>query len=514
MKKTCSTIDRYLLQIRKATQTNGIYAYRGQSNAQFLLHSGATRRLIDEHGDDIVQDPEFPDLYINYHREVLIEPARTAGFGFESSRRLSDLELLAKLQHFGAATGLLDFTWSPLVALWFACENPCYDGKVFVVNTNDAIRVARVSSDDNAQELNRVLSGGSGPPHLSYWEPTVSGDAQARILRQRSVFIIGRPLLPVDTDFIVEIMVLKEDKMSLQLELQTLDFHQESLFQDIYGFAQVSAIRPVPPLSVEAYQRRGNRYYQRAEYSEAIAAYDKSIELAPNVGLPYLLRGNVLAAQKRHEEAIKNYDNAITHVSQLHPTVRDTVFFNRGNSKVELLDLEGAFQDYTEAINRNPNLSQAYFNRGNTHFDLYRFEEALRDYNLATTLSSQDADFNKGNALLALGRLTEAQNAYQDAISKGVTHAGVSQNLCTLKQILLVLNNLNYDVMAEPDPHTGTSCLRFTVSQDTIGQGESLERFLFFGREGNIGNTGGPGLSGGRGFLGKPIVRVYENIRA
>ena len=105
-----STINNYFVQIQDATKTTGIYAYRGQEDSEWPLQSAATRRLIEEYGRDIVRDREYPQLYINYHRDNLIEPARTRGFGSESGRRLSDLEVIAKLQHFGAATGLLDFS--------------------------------------------------------------------------------------------------------------------------------------------------------------------------------------------------------------------------------------------------------------------------------------------------------------------------------------------------------------------------------------------------------------------
>ena len=111
-----TNLENYLVQIQDATQITGIYAYRGQQDSQWPLHSAATRRLINEHGSDVVRDQDFPELYVDYHRETLVEPARTRGFGFQSGRQLSDVQLLARLQHFGAATGLLDFTWSPLVA--------------------------------------------------------------------------------------------------------------------------------------------------------------------------------------------------------------------------------------------------------------------------------------------------------------------------------------------------------------------------------------------------------------
>ena len=204
------TLDYYLAEITKMANPSGIYAYRGQSNAQWLLQSGATRRLAEEYGISITADPEFPELYVNYHRDTLMDPARARGYGSDSGRVLSDLELLAELQHLGAATGLLDFSWSPLVALWFACNDIDRDGKLFMADTNDAANVLRLGNDMATEGLTTVLTDSVTPARVCYWEPPVAGEAAHRIIRQRSVFIIGRPLVIVDDNVIAELTIPKK----------------------------------------------------------------------------------------------------------------------------------------------------------------------------------------------------------------------------------------------------------------------------------------------------------------
>ena len=204
----------------------------------------------------------------------------------------------------------------------------------------------------------------------------------------------------------------------------------------------------------QAYQRLGNRHYQQGEYTEAVAAYNKAIELAPNVGLTYLLRGNVNAASGLHQRAIGDYDKAIAQVVQLPPTIQDTVFLNRGNSKAELSDYNGALQDYTEAIRKNPNLPQTYYNRGNTYADLYRFEEALLDYDQVTGTGPGVMPPSIEVILYwRLGQLKEARRCYLDAVAKGVDHDGINQNLWTIDQILLVVNDLG--VYGQGTPRSG-----------------------------------------------------------
>ena len=498
-----NVINKYLSKILEVTSESGDYAYRGQPDAEWPLYSGATRRLIDEHGEELLQDPEFPQIFLNYHRYTLLEPARTRGFGIDSGRPLSDLELLAKLQHFGAKTGLLDFSQSPLVALWFSCQGSLHDGKLFVVSTTDPMTIARISSEAIAQKIEGAFLHSDGEPLLSYWEPPGIGDASARILPQRSAFLIGRPLLTVKDGLITEITIAREDKQLLERELEALDFSQDTLFQDVYGFAQASNLKSVPPLTFEAQLRKGNRHYQKQEYLEAIAAYEQSTKLAPDAGLTYLLRGNAYAATDRHLEAISDYDKAEKYLTKIDHHTRDAVYLNRGNSKSELRDCDGAIQDYTKAIDLNPGLVQGYFNRGNAYQDLYRFEEALLDYDHDIGKSALSACFNKANALLALGRFSEARACYQESIAKDVSRENAESNLAIVDQILALTDGLEFTITAPPLRGVNILHLRIEVSGHPKQMGQESKFLPFVGRIGNTGNTGGPNLWGGKGLEGK-----------
>ena len=66
------------------------------------------------------QDEEF-ERFLQLNRD-LIRDARFRGHDRRNGRELADLEILAGFQHYGAATCLIDFTYNPLVALWFACK--------------------------------------------------------------------------------------------------------------------------------------------------------------------------------------------------------------------------------------------------------------------------------------------------------------------------------------------------------------------------------------------------------
>ena len=509
-----STLDKYLVQIFQTTDPTGIYAYRGQSNSEWPLHSAATRRLVDEYDDTITVEPRFPELYVEYHSAALVEPARSRGYATEAGRTLNDLELLAKLQHFGAATGLLDFSWSPLVALWFACQDIHKDGKLFLVNTSDPIRVANLSSDTPTQSLSDIFTDQVTNPRIWYWEPPSSGDPAARIIRQRSVFVIGRPLLDIDQVVTKELRIEEVDKVRLLNELEALDLHQESLFLDVYGFAQSSYNRRIPDFTADAHTKRANRFLQQGRYEEAIGQYGKALALEPQTPSLYFLRGNGFAMSERYGEALNDYCVAVKGIDSIPINDRSSVYYNRGNAKLELGDRLGAIEDYTQAIAIKPDHSEYYYNRGNAYLDLSRFAEASADYDKATGRSAAHAAFNKGNALLAMGRLREALDCYSDAGVKGADPAAVHQNSWVLQQILSTFDRLEYEAEPAPASDGNEIHLQVLVPKADMERDLGQTHFIVYRRAGNTGNTGGPGLTGGIGYPGKPLALLQIHPQA
>ncbi len=66
----------------------------------------------------------------------------------------------------------------------------------------------------------------------------------------------------------------------------------------------------------------------------------------------------------------------------------------------------GAIQDYTKAIELNPNYNDAYYNRGSAKYEIEDYRGAIEDYNKAIKLNpnSDKAYYNRGAAKITLGQ--------------------------------------------------------------------------------------------------------------
>jgi hypothetical protein len=166
--------------------TDSRFVWRGAANADWGLHSSLVRHYSNTYGGQV---PMEADLRA-YERAVIGE-AQDWGLDWHvAGGRLTGLELLAALQHYGVPTRLLDFTFNPFIALWFAAEKELgADGRIFAIDIADQA----VTRDNAAKpdpwwfdESPNVDAPWATRPWI--WKPP---PLEPRIVRQDGCFLMG-----------------------------------------------------------------------------------------------------------------------------------------------------------------------------------------------------------------------------------------------------------------------------------------------------------------------------------
>ncbi len=471
--------------------------YRGQAASRWQPLSGAVRRLQAAYGDAFpTEEHELRTLVDRYHKEHLIMPMEVV-----DGAQLKDLQRLSVLQHLGAATALLDFTESVLVALWFACAGcPNEDGRVFVLDIGDH-HVAR-----NGRLMDNPFDAG---PAVVYYEPDRS--LGGRIIAQQSVFLICNPVIP-DASLISAIVPV-DSKGPLRDHLTRLGLSEMALFGDVPGLAVANSTRtplqPTWPLSPGQHRDRGNRAYQAGRYEDALAAYQAYAEALPAVAQPHSLKADALAVLGRFEEADQAYTMALQNLGHpiyvqghvvsgtepLAAMMSRALFYNRGNVRAAVGRHNDAVADFDAALLHGYEPSRSVLlNRGNSKFALTKFAEAHEDFEAASSeREGSDASLAMGNCSVMLGRFEDALLSYIHGSTREPdgSAANCRANAEQLRRLTGTLPGNEHRVK-----HEG-----WMVCVEAEGMGRV---FPLAGNTGNTGNTGSGlvGLPGGEGYEG------------
>jgi hypothetical protein len=186
--------------MEKAVTKNIKFAWRGQVDASWALHSSLYRRMNLTKGKTLTEDEimkEEQDILAELHRWGLHSSSQTG--------RLSILNQLAMLQHYGAPTRLIDITFNAWVGVWFAVEEKWSNGVIFhedkdarlfafdvtdrLINENDSYRsweddfsrpwkIGREDGIDKSEWTTSVFA----------WKPA---NLDARIAAQNGGFLFG-----------------------------------------------------------------------------------------------------------------------------------------------------------------------------------------------------------------------------------------------------------------------------------------------------------------------------------
>ena len=413
------TLDQFMVWARQFER--GEYVFRGVPNEAYGIQASAYRRPEEK-------DRSFEKfLHIN---KDLIREARLRGYDQKDGRELKELEILADLQHFNAATCLIDFSHSAQVALFFACqpspEKPrdCENsqeskkpprGNVFVIR-NQPPRFREITPKLLREDIDYFLKDGE-ESQLYHWQPRQQNH---RIIAQQSIFLFGS----YEFDPEGECVIAGDSKENILKELQKVSgITEDRLFPDFEGFARLrGGDAPYTELTPSEYKNRGSLAHERGDYKDAITDYDIAIDKDPNYAEAYYLRGCARLSLKQQEESIVDFDDAI----RLNLN-RAEAYYERGRAKYGLKRYEEAIVDFNDAIHLNPDYTKAYYVRGAAKYRLEQYEEAIVDFNDAIRLDPKhtEAHYWRGLAKYLLERYEEAIVDFDDAIHLSIENPRV-----------------------------------------------------------------------------------------
>lgn len=148
------------------------------------------------------------------------------------------------------------------------------------------------------------------------------------------------------------------------------------------------------------------------EFQAAIEHFSRAIEMKPLFAEAFLYRGIALSELKRFPEAIKDFSISL----ELNPELADQGLYFRGLARSAAGDHELAIDDYSKALNINPDYL-TYYQRGKSCFAIGRYEAAVQDFSIALRIRPRFADavlyrakayYHSGEGLLALEDLNQA----------------------------------------------------------------------------------------------------------
>ena len=438
------TLNKFMEWIQKLPR--GEYVYRGVSNKDYPIEASTYRRLKDEKGEFRNEGDKSAERLLQINREM-IEDANRHRHGWENDQPPSDLNLLAKLQHSGAATCLVDFTKNPLVALWMACRKSgsgSVDGRVYAVEVGPSSPFKSISSDEALNtKINKFFQDDEKTGYQLYqWQPHYQDN---RMLAQQSVFLFGGgwgAIGPSEACVISE----KHKKEIGDTLKKSAGISGDILFPDFEGFASQRAQNKAydePDVSIDTafgttHPKGGTdaavdeiqreslaRYYlqlslqaSRSGNTEAaIHYYNSGMEFKPpNELLNYFYRGRgiIYFEQGYFEPAIYDFTEALHFNSQDADSYQE-----RGRAHYGLNRYTEAINDFDEAIRINPDNEVPFYWRGMAKYDQQQYEAALLDFDEAVSLNSTVASFHhwKGLASSNLGNYRDAIEYFNQAIA-------------------------------------------------------------------------------------------------
>ena len=182
----------------------------------------------------------------------------------------------------------------------------------------------------------------------------------------------------------------------------------------------------IKPDYAEAQNNLGNALLKKGNVDEAIAHYQRALQIRPYYAEARNNLGNALLKNGHVDEAISDYRRAL----QLKPDNAEA-HNNLGEALLKKGKVDEAIAQFQKALQIKPDNAAAHYNLGNALLQKGGADEAIAQFQKALQIIPDyaDASYNLGNALLQKGDVDDAIACYQRALETDPNFAEAHNNL-------------------------------------------------------------------------------------
>jgi len=137
-------------------------------------------------------------------------------------------------------------------------------------------------------------------------------------------------------------------------------------------------------MNADYYASRGKSFSKLKEHRKAESDFNEAIKIDPNNAEYHLLKGMGDLDQNKNSSAIRSFTKSLDLKKGY------VAYYKRGNANYKLGKLADAIDDYTNAINRNKDYTEAYRNRGIVRYETCK-DGACSDLKKAGNLGDSKA---------------------------------------------------------------------------------------------------------------------------
>jgi tetratricopeptide (TPR) repeat protein len=214
---------------------------------------------------------------------------------------------------------------------------------------------------------------------------------------------------------------------ALLLLLGVLTWRQCGMYRDTETLWRWTISRN--PGSWMAYNNLGTELLKRGRVVEAVAQFNKALEIQPGYAVAHNNLGNALLRLGRTSDSYAHLEKAL----EFDPNNAEA-HNNLGNTLVQMGRADEAAGHYNKAVEIDPSYVQAHNNLGALFLQTGRLEDSVTHLQTALAIDPDngDANNNLANTLMRMGKFDDALAHYNKALELRPSDISAQNNLAWL----------------------------------------------------------------------------------